>query len=159
MHSLIYQLTWNGPAPRTFHCCLHAAASHGSLCFPILNGCWIVGHDVQHMGAVSMSQHQVFPSVELKPLLCTYPQHHLPGNPLIVVTLKTARATPETLLFPKQHLTWPHAKLKNEIKKIASASMCSNVSSIGQGWRMPEGQLCYVCLQKTSRKLIWKCYN
>lgn len=57
------------------------------------------------MGAANMSQHQVFPPVELKPFLCTYPQHDLPGNPLIVVRLETARATPETLLFPKQHIT------------------------------------------------------
>lgn len=105
------QLFYYSPAAGSFRCCLHAVVPHCILCLPILHGGWIVRHDVQHMVAVSIRQHKVFPpqgngnpSSVLNHSTTT--EDISPRKPLFVLRLKPAMAIFETLVLPKQHLTW-----------------------------------------------------
>ena len=121
---------YNSPTSGSFHCCLHAVVPHCILCLPILHGCWIVRHDVQHMAAVIVRQDKVFPpqgngnpSFVLNHSITT--EDTSPCKPLFVVRLKPAMAIFETLMLPKQHLTrlWSFKMRSRKLHLLVSAQM------------------------------------
>lgn len=122
------QLTHNSLG--SFHCCLHAVVPHCILCLLILHGAWIVRHDVQHVVAVSIRQHKVFPpqgngnpSSVLNHSITT--DNISPCKPLSVVRLKPATVIFEMLMLPKQHLTslWSFKMRSRKLHLLVSVEM------------------------------------